>query len=116
MRLFFFVYGLLFKFNFIYIYFINIVDIYFLMCEILSVEVVLNNGILSEVKEFLIILLVEKFFLSNLKEKFFETIGIICKLLYKIYVQVGCNSYENFMVEYVYNLIFRKGLCLIVVI
>lgn len=86
MRLFFFVYGLLFKFNFIYIYFINIVDIYFLMCEILSVEVVLNNGILSEVKEFLIILLVEKFFLSNLKEKFFETIGIICKLLYKIYV------------------------------
>lgn len=86
MRLFFFVYGLLFKFNFIYIYFINIVDMYFLMCEILSVEVVLNNGILSEVKEFLIILLVEKFFLSNLKEKFFETIGIICKLLYKIYV------------------------------
>lgn len=86
MRLFFFVYGLLFKFNFIYIYFINIVDIYFLMCEILSVEVVLNNGILSEVKEFLIILLVEKFFLSNLKEKFFEIIGIICKLLYKIYV------------------------------
>lgn len=86
MRLFFFVYGLLFKFNFIYIYFINIVDIYFLMCEILSVEIVLNNGILSEVKEFLIILLVEKFFLSNLKEKFFETIGIICKLLYKIYV------------------------------
>lgn len=86
MRLFFFVYGLLFKFNFIYIYFINIVDIYFLMCEILSVEVVLNNGILSEVKEFLIILLVEKFFLSNLKEKFFEMIGIICKLLYKIYV------------------------------
>lgn len=86
MCLFFFVYGLLFKFNFIYIYFINIVDIYFLMCEILSVEVVLNNGILSEVKEFLIILLVEKFFLSNLKEKFFETIGIICKLLYKIYV------------------------------
>lgn len=86
MRLFFFVYGLLFKFNFIYIYFINIVDIYFLMCEILSVEVVLNNGILSEVKEFLIILLVEKFFLSNLKEKFFETIGIICKLLYKIRV------------------------------
>lgn len=86
MRLFFFVYGLLFKFNFIYIYFINIVDIYFLMCEILSVEVVLNNGILSEVKEFLIILLVEKFFLSNLKEKFFETIGIICKLSYKIYV------------------------------
>lgn len=86
MRLFFFVYGLLFKFNFIYIYFINIVDIYFLMCEILSVEVVLNNGILSEVKEFLIILLVEKFFLSNLKEKFFETIGIICKLLFKIYV------------------------------
>lgn len=86
MRLFFFVYGLLFKFNFIYIYFINIVDIYFLMCEILSVEVVLNNGILSEVKEFLIILIVEKFFLSNLKEKFFETIGIICKLLYKIYV------------------------------
>lgn len=86
MRLFFFVYGLLFKFNFIYIYRINIVDIYFLMCEILSVEVVLNNGILSEVKEFLIILLVEKFFLSNLKEKFFEMIGIICKLLYKIYV------------------------------
>lgn len=86
MCLFFFVYGLLFKFNFIYIYFINIVDIYFLMCEILSVEVVLNNGILSEVKEFLIILLVEKFFLSNLKEKFFEMIGIICKLLYKIYV------------------------------
>lgn len=86
MRLFFFVYGLLFKFNFIYIYFISIVDIYFLMCEILSVEVVLNNGILSEVKEFLIILLVEKFFLSNLKEKFFEMIGIICKLLYKIYV------------------------------
>lgn len=86
MRLFFFVYGLLFKFNFIYIYFINIVDIYFLMCEILSVEVVLNNGILSEVKEFLIILLVEKFFLSNLKEKFFEMIGIICKLLFKIYV------------------------------
>lgn len=86
MRLFFFVYGLLFKFNFIYIYFINIVDIYFLMCEILSVEIVLNNGILSEVKEFLIILLVEKFFLSNLKEKFFEMIGIICKLLYKIYV------------------------------
>lgn len=116
MRPFFLAYGPSFKSNFTHTHPINIVDIYPLMCEILSVEAAPNNGTLSEVKELLITPPAEKLSLSNLKEKLFETTGITCKLPYKTHVQVGCNSHEHFMVEHVYNLTFRKGLCLTVVI
>lgn len=116
MRPFFLAYGPSFKSNFTHTHPINIVDIYPLMCEILSVEAAPNNGTLSEVKELLITPPAEKLSLSNLKEKLFETTGITCKLPYKTHVQVGCNSHENFMVEHLYNLTFRKGLCLTVVI
>lgn len=76
MRPFFLAYGPSFKSNFTHTHPINIVDIYPLMCEILSVEAAPNNGTLSEVKELLITPPAEKLSLSNLKEKLFETTGI----------------------------------------